>query len=156
MGNNYGGKGFVKNNGRNTNQVKSPATETSKQVKTVVDFAEDAIKNLKGNQNLLTTSQLRKFLTAVTSVKNKIDLYKMHHREEKENFSEDLGLEVKLLKTTLYYQAGRDSDKKVSAFIDATNLGTRIDNIGTSYKQFHELYRYIEALVAFHKYYGGK
>ena len=49
MGNNYGGKGFVKNNGRNTNQVKSPATETSKQVKTVVDFAEDAIKNLKVN-----------------------------------------------------------------------------------------------------------
>ena len=64
-----------------------------------------------------------------------------------------MALEVKMLKANILYQAGRD--KFVQEFIDKSHIIEKIDAVGTDYKKFDLLCKYIEALVAFHKYYGG-
>jgi CRISPR-associated protein Csm2 len=105
----------------------------------------------------LTTGQIRKFLTAVNSLTNKIEVYKSQN-ENIETLPEDLVMEIKYLKVKIAYQAGRDKSRNntVKNFVNDAELFKRIDKIGNSLKAYEEFARYIEALVAYHKFYGGK
>lgn len=115
------------------------------------------IKSYSGDKRkapqMITTSQIRKFLTAVNSVANKVTIYKAKNQGIKE-LSDDLAAEIKYLQVPLVYQAGRE--RTVKDFINKTQLLERINSIGTSLKDFENFSKYIEALVAYHKYYGGK
>lgn len=122
----------------------------------VVGDAEKVINNLekdKYGKIALTTSQVRKFLTAINVVRNKVDLYIAQNKETKE-LSSELVAEVKFLKVNLLYQAGRINT--VKQFMNTANLGNIIDNVGNDTKKFQKLCKYVEALVAYHKFYGGK
>lgn len=105
----------------------------------------------------LTTSQIRKFLTAVNAITNKVNMYKAKHLDATELPDELVG-EVQFLKVKAAYQAGRDNskDKIVHKFLEASNIIQEIESIGTSIEKYEEFARYIEALVAYHKFYGGK
>lgn len=125
----------------------------------VVEDAEKAIKALQyidkaGKPALdLTTSQIRKFLTAVNVVRNKVDLYKAQNKNAA-ILSAELVMEIKFLKINLLYQAGRT--KIVKKFIDVARLDRIIDDIGNDIKKFAKFCKYVEALVAYHKFLGGK
>lgn len=129
----------------------------------IIEEAEQAIKSLrklrptrKDPNRLvieLTTSQIRKFLTAVNSLKNKIDVYKINHLNE-DVLSDDLVMEVKFLRVNILYQAKKNDN--VKEFIAKARIEKRINEIGDSIAKFNEFYKYVEALVAFHKYYGGR
>ena len=106
----------------------------------------------------LKTNQIRKFLTAVNMVTNKIDVWHMKHSESKE-LPDDLAAEVKYLKVRLAYQAGRDKEKQekeVRNFIEKADLFARIDAIGRDFNRYQDFAHFVEALVAYHKFYGGK
>lgn len=138
------------NNFNNTPAFKAPLDYD------VVGDAEKVIVNLekdKYGKIALTTSQVRKFLTAINVVRNKVDLYIAQNKETKE-LSSELVAEVKFLKVNLLYQAGRINT--VKQFMNTANLGNIIDNIGKDTKKFQKLCKYVEALVAYHKFYGGK
>lgn len=121
--------------------------------------AEDVIKALiskdrNGNDRLsLTTSQIRKFLTAVNLVRNKVDFYMVQNKGTQE-LSPELTAEVKFLKINLLYQAGRYT--AVKNFVKTGDFERIIDSIGKSIKEFQKFCRYVEALVAYHKYFGGR
>ena len=129
----------------------------------IIEEAEKAIKSLrklrptrKDPNRLvieLTTSQIRKFLTAVNSLKNKIDVYKINHLNE-DVLSDDLVMEVKFLRVNILYQAKKNDN--VKEFIAKARIEKRINEIGDSIANFNKFYKYVEALVAFHKYYGGR
>ncbi len=93
----------------------------------------------------ITTSQIRKFLSGVNLIQNKMN-------DEGEILSDETVNEIKYLKIKLAYQAGRE--KKIKVLYD--NLVPEIDNIGNSKKKFIDFSKYIEAIVAYHKFYGGK
>ena len=65
-------------------------------------------------------------------------------------------MEIKYLKVKIAYQAGRDKNKIVKNFVEKAKLFERIDKIGNSFAEYENFARYIEALVAYHKFYGGK
>lgn len=121
-----------------------------------VDDAEKVISHLEKDKygNIaLTTSQIRKFLTAVNVVRNKVDLYIAQNKAANE-LSSELAAEVKFLKVNLLYQAGRA--KAVKNFMDISNLGVLIGDVDKNIKKFQRLCKYVEALVAYHKFMGGK
>lgn len=124
----------------------------------VVTEAEKAIKKLqyrdrKGNITIdVTTSQIRKFLTAVNVVRNKVDLYKAKNKGA-EFLSKELTAEIKFLKVNLLYQAGRTA--AVKQFMTISKLDVIIDSIGDSLSGFVKFTKYVEALVAYHKFLGG-
>jgi CRISPR-associated protein Csm2 len=105
----------------------------------------------------LKTNQIRKVLTAVNSLTGRIDVYKAKNGQT-DVLPDDLAAEVKYLKVKLVYQAGRDSsrDNQVKTFVEKSGLLQRIDSIGTSISKYEDFARYLEALVAYHKFYGGK
>ena len=75
----------------------------------VVDKAEQTIKGLerdKFNNIRLTKSQIRKFLTAVNVVKNKVDVDK-NKTDDGNKLSAEMAAEFKFLKVSILYQAGR-------------------------------------------------
>lgn len=125
----------------------------------VVTEAEKAIKGLqykdrKDNIKIdVTTSQIRKFLTAVNVVRNKVDLYKAKNKGA-EALSKELTAEIKFLKVNLLYQAGRTA--AVKQLMTVSKLDIIIDGIGDSLARFVKFTKYVEALVAYHKFLGGR
>lgn len=127
----------------------------------IVDKAELAIKSIgkqdKNNPNKLfiklKTNQIRKILTAVNILKNKVDIYKIAEPQAKK-LDEELQMEIEFLRVSISYQAGRE--KLVREFVEKADLLNMVKNINGDIKAFENFCRYIEALVAFHKFYGGQ
>ena len=136
--------------------------ETIKKLTETDDIAGKAekiilgLKNdrLLGGTNGLTTNQIRKFLTAVNTLTNKITLYR-HQQEQTRELSEDLAKEVRFLKVKLAYQVAR-GNTGVKRFAEDTQLKEYIDTVGTDLKEYMAFAQFIEALVAYHKFYGEK
>lgn len=118
--------------------------------------AEAVIRKLKeqGNDRIsLKTSQLRKFFSAVNAVTNRIMVYHARHLDERQ-LPLELASEVKYLKVKFAYQAGRM--REVQKFGEAARIKEHIDEIGDSFERYQGFARYMEALVAYHKFYGGQ
>ena len=118
--------------------------------------AEEVILALKKQNNdriSLKISQIRKFLIAVNEITNKINIYKAKHLDVTTLPDELIG-EVQFLKVKAAYQAGRNRD--VKNFIEKSHMKEEIQHVGDSIAKYEEFARYIEALVAYHKFYGGK
>ena len=135
----------------------------------IVEKAEKGIKGLiEKNRNgkeviRLKTNQIRKFLTAVNILANKVAIYKAEHPGTKE-MSEKLEAEVQYLQVKLVYQVGREKkDIKpqfqpgpVEKFVNNARLLEAVKSVGNNIGKFENFNRYMEALVAYHKFYGGK
>ena len=119
-----------------------------------LDKVENTIKVLKTKKNqrgklvgLLTVSQIRNLLAMSADILNEVLEY------TEENLSEELLDRVSYLTVRFYYEAGRD--EKVKSFIETAKLLPFLKSIKTR-KRYIQYYQYMEALVAFHKYHGGK
>ena len=127
--------------------------------KDIAAQAEQVIQKLCGHDRNgktvinLKTNQIRKFLTAVNTVTGKIEVYRAKH-DLTDQLPDDLAAEVKYLKIKIAYQAGRE--KAVKDFVNKAEMIKWIDSIGNSVEKYEEFAKYVEALVAYHKYYGGK
>lgn len=130
----------------------------------IVKEAEEAIKksrierrNVRTGQTdlvlMLKTSQIRKFLTAVNSIRNEISSYKVQHPGT-QKLPEDIAAQIKFLKVKAAYQMGRE--KAVKDFMLKAEIMKKIDAIGDDMAAFDLFANYMEALVAYHKFYGGK
>ena len=97
---------------------------------------------------------IRKFLTSVNLVRDRVEVYKMRGQEP-DRLPPELVAEVKFLKVKLMYLAGREKNI-VGAFVEKSGLIEMIDSIGDSTERFDIFAKYVQALGAFHKFYGGK
>ena len=131
----------------------------------IVDKAELAIKsirkpNKKNHDKLvleLKTNQIRKILTAVNILKNKVDIYKIANPQAKK-LDEELQMEIEFLRVNITYQIGREKGKEnlVREFVEKADLLNMVKDIDGDIKAFEKFCKYVEALVAFHKFYGGQ
>lgn len=138
----------------------------------VVKKAENVIENIVGQNNnngryqsrpgsqLPTTSQIRKFLSSVNVLLNKVNKEKREVLKEKKGskenellLSDKLAEEIKYLKINIAYDSGRD--RKVKAFFEKAEMAKKVDEIDNSINKFEKFAKYVEALVAYHKFNGG-
>lgn len=122
---------------------------------------DDVKKYVRENwtSELVTTSQIRKFLTAVNTVTEKVNAYKLEKTDDYDTLPVELQAQIKYLKVKLAYPIGRNRSKwgnPVEDFEKEAGLISLIDGIKSSTKEYEKFAHYIEALVAFHKFYGGK
>ena len=118
--------------------------------------AEQVILNLKDQNHgkiYLKTNQIRKFLTAVNAITNKVNVYKAKHLDATE-LPDELAGEIQFLKVKAAYQAGREGN--VRDFMRQSEMKHHIEAIGTSIAKYEAFAHYVEALVAYHKFYGGR
>ena len=106
----------------------------------LVKYAEE-VGNFLANKVRLKTSQIRKFLDAVNAIKSK-------GKDKDSSFFERKTI---LLKPKLAYEAGRqDAVKPLMAVLDPCMSKVKDE------KDFFNFHRFVEAIVAYHRYHGGQ
>ncbi|MDY4148541.1 MAG: type III-A CRISPR-associated protein Csm2 [Paludibacteraceae bacterium] len=128
----------------NRSWVQEPMTEG------LAEWCESFAKYLapadRTDRQALTTSQLRKFFAEVRLIENNLE-------------KKDCTSDILMLKPYLAYAVGRekkptklrDFQKEISTAIDGIRKDTI--HIASDYRNFISIY---EAIVAYHKFYGGK
>ena len=119
--------------------------------------AKEIIKGLKRDKwgNIeLTTTQIRKFLAGINGVHNRILAYQGTGKIDGDQLPKEIIDELEYIKIRLIYQSGRES--KVKDFMRIADLERRIDERGSSKKKFEDFNRFVEGIVAYHKFEGGK
>lgn len=119
-----------------------------------VDVAEEVIKKLRkpdkkeGFKLALTTSKIRNILSMVS------ELYTDAQHARGEKLSEDMVGRVQYLRMRIAYEAGREDT--VKEFVSTAKILPFIALVGDSRQKLLLFCNYMEALVAYHKFYGGR
>ena len=124
---------------------------------TYVDKAEHVIDELKQpyekegrmvKPQLVTTSKIRNILSMAGDIYDKI------MQENSPQLSQDIRARIEYLRVRIVYESGREPT--VKSFVKKAQLLECIKEIGKEKKDYLLFYHYLEALVAFHRYKGGK
>ena len=119
-----------------------------------VDEAEKAIKSMlvpdkRGNVGLrLSTSKIRNILAMVSEIYNEA----IHYQEK--ILSEDILSNLQYLKMRIIYEAGREP--VVKEFVQKASVIEHIGAIKNNKENLLVFCKYMESLVAYHKFYGGR
>ena len=114
-----------------------------------VDKAEKVIDTIcKRDRRIVTTSKLRNILSMIS------DIYNDARHLQGDKLDEDMMGRVQYLKMRVAYEAGREST--VDTLVKEAGLFDAIDEIGNSRDQLMTFCHYMEALVAYRKYLGGR
>lgn len=113
-----------------------------------VGEAESVIRQLKKGSYRLTTSKIRKLLALVS------ELYNDVKRERSNTLNSDWVSRIQYVRMHIAYEAGRDP--VVKEFVQQADLLDIIRHIGTDKEKLIIFCHYMEALVAYHRFYDGK
>lgn len=112
-----------------------------------VEEAEKVIKEVEAKS--FTTTKLRNLLSLSS------DIYNMVIHQNGDKLTEEIKSKIEYLRVRFIYEAGRD-ENGIKRLVENANLLGVLKNIKGSKKNYILFNRYLEALVAFHRYNGGK
>ena len=127
-----------------------------------VKRAEEAIAELKRmevqeKKYVITTSKLRSLFSLFTETYNTVS------RGDQENLDRDQLNDLNAAKVRIYYEIGREDryngymdSAPVGRFVQQSKLLAYLGDIGNDCKKLLRFYHYMEALVAFHRFYFGE
>ena len=110
-----------------------------------IDLAEEYMLN---KSKSITTSKIRRIYTLITEIYNEEKL------RTDSSLTEDNISAVNMARIRIAYECGRESSVKI--FVTETSILEYLKGINGSRDEFIKFSKYIEALVAYHKYFGGR
>ena len=123
-----------------------------------VDKAEKAIRSLRdkaeqqrrgrGELKIVTTSKIRNLLAMTADIYNQVMIC------QNDKLNDDLKGRIEYLRVRFMYECGREV--LVKNFVEEADILSILKEINGSKKNYILFSRYMEALISFHKYYGGK
>lgn len=113
-----------------------------------VDEAEKVMRALFENRSRITTTKMRGFLTLVN------DIYNAENLRTETELSSESKLKLMRLRVRVVYDAGRERD--VKDFVEKAKLLEYLKGVGDSRETMIHFAHYMEALVAYHRYLGGR
>lgn len=113
------------------------------------DYVEFADKLMEKKVSLITTSKLRNFLSLF------MDIYNTEILRTDDTLLDESVVKLQLARIRIAYECGRDS-KMITEFVEAANLLPWLKDIGTSREKAIRYIHYLEALVAYHRFHGGR
>lgn len=129
------------NRGSSNQTPRKPVLPLDK--KNFLKIAEENFKSVP-DKGRPTTTKMRNILAMVSAIYNSID-------RKSDKLNEDQLSEIQYLKLQVLYQSGRENS--VKNFVRTTNIIEYIDRIGDSSENFLNFERYMEALVAYMKFF---
>ena len=146
---NRSGSGSYNNRSSYGQQKELPPEITPKKVpEEYVDEAERIMRSLMSQPKKVTTSKIRNLLSLVT------DIYNTENIRTEEKLLPESIVKLNLMRVRVAYECGRDDT--VKSFVAQTNLLEYLKGISTDRADLIRFAHYMEALVAFHRYFGGK
>lgn len=115
-----------------------------------VEYAKEVIDYLLngGERKILTTSQIRNLLSLNS------EIYNIVISESGKKLSSNVQSKLQYLKVRMVYDSGRDN--KVKNFVMNAGLIKHLDEIGDSREKYMLFAKFMEALVAYRKFEGGR
>ena len=123
-----------------------------------VDKAEKAILSLRDKAEqqqrgrrepkIVTTSKIRNLLAMTADIYNQVMIC------QNDKLNDDLKGRIEYLRVRFMYECGREP--LVKNFVKEADILPILKEINGSKKNYILFSRYMEALIAFHKYYDGK
>jgi CRISPR-associated protein Csm2 len=117
------------------------AGDANKLIEVAERLGQDFAKDGQGAKKL-STSQIRNVFGEVKRL------------QMKGQFDQQAARELILLKPKLAYQAGRHNETKVPQLAEV--LSKAIDRVGSDQERFERFVDFFEAILAYHRKYGGK
>lgn len=111
------------------------------------DYLEQAEKLMETNTRLVTTSKIRRLFSLI------VDIYNEENLSTQKELSQDSVSAIGMARVRFAYECGRDT--KVKEFVKKAHLMNYLKGIGRSREEFIKFTQYMEALVAYHKFFGG-
>ena len=146
---NRSGSGSYNNRSSYGQQKELPPEITPKKVpEDYVDEAERIMRSLMSQPKKVTTSKIRNLLSLVT------DIYNTENIRTEEKLLPESIVKLNLMRVRVAYECGRDDT--VKTFVAQTKLLEYLKGISTDRADLIRFAHYMEALVAFHRYFGGK
>ena len=135
-----------------------PETIPRKVPENYVDEAERIMRALISSGTTITTSKIRNLLSLVT------DIYNDESIRTEDKLKPDSVVKLNLMRVRVAYEYGRDNGESVGKdkvypmreFITQAHLREYLKGISTDRADLIRFAHYMEALVAFHRYLGGK
>lgn len=144
-----GSAGGFNNRGGNGQQRELPPEIVPQKVpEDYVDQAETIMRDLMINGKTVTTSKIRNLLSVVTEIYNTENI-----RTDARLLPESVA-RISLMRVRVAYECGRDDT--VKTFVVKTKLLEYLKGISTDRADLIRFAHYMEALVAYHRYFGGK
>lgn len=110
-----------------------------------VDFAENLMQKMSKS---ITTSKLRNILSML------MDVYNVEVLRTEENITRDSEVKLQMARIRIAYECGRDN--KTKQLVGEANLLPWLKAVGKSREKAIAYIHYVEALVAYHRFYEGR
>ena len=152
--------------GKDPQKALPPETIPRKVPENYVDEAERIMRALISSGTTITTSKIRNLLSLVT------DIYNDESIRTEDKLKPDSVVKLNLMRVRVAYEYGRDTGESKSRnkeegsgketvypmkeFITQAHLLEYLKGISTDRADLIRFAHYMEALVAFHRYLGGK
>ena len=144
--------------GKDPQKALPPETIPRKVPENYVDEAERIMRALISSGTTITTSKIRNLLSLVT------DIYNDESIRTEDKLKPDSLVKLNLMRVRVAYEYGRDNGESVGKdkvypmreFITQAHLREYLKGISTDRADLIRFAHYMEALVAFHRYLGGK
>ena len=144
--------------GKDPQKALPPETIPRKVPENYVDEAERIMRALISSGTTVTTSKIRNLLSLVT------DIYNDESIRTEDKLKPDSVVKLNLMRVRVAYEYGRDNGESVGKdkvypmreFITQAHLREYLKGISTDRADLIRFAHYLEALVAFHRYLGGK
>ena len=144
--------------GKDLQKALPPETIPRKVPENYVDEAERIMRALISSGTTVTTSKIRNLLSLVT------DIYNDESIRTEDKLKPDSVVKLNLMRVRVAYEYGRDNGESVGKdkvypmreFITQAHLREYLKGISTDRADLIRFAHYMEALVAFHRYLGGK
>ena len=103
---------------------------------------------MKEQYRKITTSKLRNILSLL------LDVYNTEMLRTEETICPDSQVKLQMARIRIAYECGRDRNTK--EFVDAAHLLPWLKDIGNSRAKAIRYVHYLEAIVAYHRFFGGR
>ena len=113
------------------------------------DFVDIAERHMNKCARFITTSKIRNLLSLV------VDSYQLESRRNEDAIHPDTVEALTNMRIRVVYEMGRD-DRSTGQFVRETELLSYLAGIQGDRKALLRFFHYMEALVAYHKYFGGR
>ena len=107
--------------------------------------AQEVMRKLMENRSGLTTSKIRKLLSMVNDIYNDVSMA--------DAWDSKMQSKMDYFIIRMAYESGRDRD--VNNFIKQAELMEKAEKVKGK-QQFMDFNKYLEALTAYHRFYGGR
>ena len=112
------------------------------------DYVDEAEKIMQENYKKITTSKLRNLLSLL------MDVYNTETLRTEETISEESAVKLQMARIRMAYECGRD--RNVKEFVEAAHMMPWLKDIGKSREKAIRYVHYLEAIVAYHRFFGGR